>query len=84
MFQYNNEEEDFSRCPNESEEDDKGEIPVEKVFKKLKKGKKGRRGQWSEHLADGLVDNGKCRERLLLTNVKNVKMLKWSILRQCY
>ena len=37
MFQYENEEDDLSRCSNESEEDDEREIPVEELFKKPKK-----------------------------------------------
>ena len=77
MFQYGNEEDDLSRCSYEREEDDEEEIPVEKLFKKPKKGKKGRRGQWTEYLADDLVDiildNDKYKEKLLVTNVKNVK-----------
>ena len=47
------------------------------MFKKPKKGNKGRRGQWTEHLADDLVDiildNNKYKEKLLFANVKNVK-----------
>ena len=77
MFQYDNEEDDLSRCSNESEEDDEGEISVEELFKKLKKGKKERRVQWPEHLVDDLVDiildNDKYKEILLLTNAKKVK-----------
>ena len=77
MFQYDNEEDSFSRCSNESEEDDEGEIPVEGSSKKPKKGKKGRRGQWTEQLVDDLVyiilDNNKYKEKLLFTNVKNVE-----------
>ena len=42
-----------------------------------KKGKKRRRWQWTEHLVDDLVgiilDNDKYKEKLLLTNAKNVK-----------
>ena len=68
LFQYDNEENDLSRCSNESEEDNEGEVPVEELFKKPKKGKKGRRGQWTEHLTDD-----KYKEKLSLTNVKNVK-----------
>ena len=45
--------------------------------KKEKEGRKGRRGQWTERLADDLVDiildNDKYSEKLLLTNVKNVR-----------
>ena len=77
MFQYNNKEDNLSRCSNESEEDEEEEIPVEELFKKPKKGKKGRRGQWTEHLANDLVDiildNDKYKEKPLLTNVKNIK-----------
>ena len=68
LFQYDNEENDLSRCSNESEEDNEGEVPVEELFKKPKKGKKGRRAQWTEHLTDD-----KYKEKLSLTNVKNVK-----------
>ena len=68
LFQYDNEENDLSRCSNESEEDNEGEVPVEELFKKPKKGKKGRRGQWTEYLTDD-----KYKEKLSLTNVKNVK-----------
>ena len=56
MFQCGNKKDDLSRYSNESEEVDEGEIPVEELFKKPKKGKKGRRGQWTEHLANDLVD----------------------------
>ena len=77
MFQYDNEEDSFSTCSNESEEDDEGEIPVEGSSNKSKKGKKGRRGQWTEQLADDLLyiilDNNKYKEKLLFTNVKNVE-----------
>ena len=77
MFQYGNKEDDLRRCANESEEDEEGEIPVEELFKKPKKGKKGRRGQWTEHLANDLVDiildNDKYKGKLLLTQVKNIK-----------
>ena len=77
MFQYVNKEEDYSRCSNESEEDDEGEIPVEELFKKPEKGKKGRKSQWTEHLADDLVDvilnNNKYKGKLLLSKLKNVK-----------
>ena len=76
MFQYDNKEDDLSRCSNESEENDEGEIPVEELFKKPKKGKKQRRGQWTEHLTNDLVDiildNDKYEEKLLLINVKNI------------
>ena len=34
MFQYDKEENDLSRCSNESKEDNEGEIPVEVLFKK--------------------------------------------------
>ena len=48
-----------------------------KGAKKEKKGRKGRRGQQTERLADDLVDiildNDKYEEKLLLTNVKNVR-----------
>ena len=74
---YDNKEDILSRCSNESEEDDEGEIPVEELFKKPKKSKKGRRGLWTEHPANGLVDiilnNAKYKEKLLLTNAKNIK-----------
>lgn len=44
---------------------------------KRKKGKCGRRGQWLETCVDDLVDiileNDKLKEKLLMTNVKNVK-----------
>ena len=44
---------------------------------KTKKAKKSRRNQWPEHFVDDLVDiileNEKYKEKLLLTNVKNVK-----------
>ena len=77
MFQCDNREDDLSRCSNESEEDDEGEIPVEELFKKPEKGKKGRRGQWTEHLANDLVDitldSDKYKEKLLLANIKNIK-----------
>ena len=77
MFQCDNREDDLSRCSNESEEDDEGEIPVEELFKKPKKGEKGKREQWTEHLANYLVDlildNDKYKEKLLLANVKNIK-----------
>ena len=77
MFQYDNKEDNLSRCSNESKEDDEGEIPVEELLKKPKKCKKGKRGQWTEHLtndlADIILDNDKYEEQLLLTNVKNVK-----------
>ena len=77
MFQYVSKEEDHSRCSNESEEDDEGEIPVEELFKKPEKGKKGRKRQWTEHLADEFVDvilnNDKYKGKLLLSKVKNVK-----------
>ena len=67
----------MSNSNTESEEDDEGVIPVEELFKKPKKDKKGRRGEWTEHLANDLVDiildNDKCKEKLLLTNVKNIK-----------
>ena len=58
MFQYDNKEDDLSRCSKESEEDDEGEIPVEELFKKPKKGKQGRTGQWAKHLANDLVNLG--------------------------
>ena len=78
MFQYDKKEDDLSRCSNESEEDDEGETPVEELFKKPKKGKKGQR---TENLVNDLVDTilnnannlDKCKEKLLLTNVKNIK-----------
>ena len=77
MFQCDNREDDLSRCSNESEEDDEGEIPVEELFKKPEKRKKGRRGQWTGYLTNDLVDiildNDKYKENLLLTNVKNIK-----------
>ena len=77
MFQCDNKEDDLNRCSNESEEDDEGEIPVEELFKKSEKRKKGRRGQWTGHLTNDLVDiildNDKYKEKLLLTNVKNIK-----------
>ena len=80
LFQYYNKEDDLIRCSTESEEDVEGEIPVEDVeelFKKPKKGKKGRRGQWTKHLANDLVDiildNNKYKQRLFMTNVKNIK-----------
>ena len=77
LFQYDSKEDDLNRRSNKSEEDDKGEIPVEELFKKPKKGEKGRTGQWTEHLANDLVDiilnNDKYKEKLLLTNVKNIK-----------
>ena len=77
MFQYVNEEDHLSRCSSESEEDDEEEIPVEELFKKPEKGKKRRRRQWTEHLADGLVNvilnNDKYKGKGLLANVKNVK-----------
>ena len=63
MFQYDYKEDDIKRCSNDSEEDDEGEIFVEELFKKTKKGKKGRGGQWTEHLANDLVD-------IILDNVK--------------
>ena len=55
MFQYDYKEDNLSRCSNESEEDDEGEIPVEELLKKPKKVKKGR-GQWTEHLTNDLAD----------------------------
>ena len=77
MFQYDNKEGDLSRCSNEREEDDEGEIPVEELFKEPKKAKKGRRGEWAKHVANDLVDiildNDKHKEKPLLTNVKNIK-----------
>ena len=77
LFQYGSKEDDLNRRSNKSEEDDKGEIPVKELFKKPKKGEKGRTGQWTEHLANDLVDiilnNDKYKEKLLLTNVKNIK-----------
>ena len=52
-------------------------MTAEELFKKPKKGKKRRRRQWSEHLADDLVevilDNDKYNGKLILANVKNVK-----------
>ena len=52
------------------------EITEEYFKNKNKKGKKGRRNQWPKHLVDDLVDiileNGKYKEKLLLTNVKNI------------
>ena len=57
MFQHdNNKEDDLSRCSNENEGDDDGEVPVEELLKKPNKGKKGRGGQWTEHLLNDLVD----------------------------
>ena len=56
MFQCNSKKDDLSRCSNENEGDDEGEIPVEELFKKPKKSKKGRRGQRTEHLPNDLVD----------------------------
>ena len=45
-------------------------------MKKLTKGKKARRVQWTEHLADVLIDiildSDKYKKQLLLTNAKNV------------
>ena len=45
--------------------------------KNQKKGKKGRRGQWREHLAndlvDSILDNNKYKQKLFMTNVKNIK-----------
>ena len=77
MVQYNNKGDDLSRCSNESEEDDEGEITVEELFKKPKKDKKRRKGKWAEHLANDLVDiildNDKYKGKLLLTQVKNIK-----------
>ena len=43
-FQYDNKEDDPSRCSNESEEDDEEEIPAEGLLNKPEKGKKGRGG----------------------------------------
>ena len=40
MFQYDNEEDELSRCSEESEEDDEGEIPIDVLFKKSKREKK--------------------------------------------
>ena len=83
MFQYVNKEEDHSRCSNESEEDDEGEIPVEELFKKPEKGKKGRKSQWTEHLADDLVDvilnNNKYKENCYCQNLKMLKMVNTTI-----
>ena len=49
---------------------------VEEQFRKLEKAKTGRRGQWQKHLADDLVDiildNDIYKEKLILTNIKNV------------
>ena len=45
MFQYDNKEDDLSRCSNENEADDDGEVPVEELLEKPNKGKKGRGGQ---------------------------------------
>ena len=77
MLQYDSKEDELSRCSNESEEDDEGETPVEELFKEPKKAKKRRYGQWTAHLANDLVDiildNDKCKEKLLLTNIKNIK-----------
>ena len=74
MFQYDSKEDDLSRRSNKSEEDDKGEIPVEELFKKPKKSEKGRTGQWTEHLANDIIlNNDKYKEKLLLTNVRNIK-----------
>ena len=77
MFQYDYKEDDIKRCSNDSEEDDEVEIFVEELFKKTKKGKKGRGGQWTEHLANDLVDiildNVKYKEKPFLTNVKKIK-----------
>ena len=60
----------------EEEEEEEEEITEEHFKNKNKKSKKGRRNQWPEHLVDDLVDiileNYKYKEKLLLTNVKNV------------
>ena len=62
----------------EEEEDEEEEEITEEYFKnKNKKGKKGRKNHWPEQLVDDIVDiileNDKYKEKLLLTNVKNVK-----------
>ena len=48
-----------------------------RAVKEAEKVKKWRRGQWTEHLtndlADIILDNDKYKEKLLLTNVKNIK-----------
>ena len=58
--------------------DDENDDLSPNVFnKKKQKKKKGQRGQWPEALVNDLVDvileNEKFKEKLLLTNVKNVK-----------
>ena len=62
---------------SESEEEEEEELIEEHFQKKAKNGKKSRRGQWPEYMVDDLVDiileNDKYKEKLLLTNVKNVK-----------
>ena len=49
-----------------------------RAVQETQKGQKGRRGQWPEHLADDLagiiLDDDKYKEKLLLTNVKNIKI----------
>ena len=62
----------------DSEEDEEVSRILEKFVKKnSKKQKVGRKPQWSTTLTEDLVDiileNDKCKEELLLTNVKNSK-----------
>ena len=62
----------------DSEEDEEVSRILEKFVKKnSKKQKVGRKPQWSTILTEDLVDiileNDKCKEELLLTNVKNSK-----------
>ena len=61
----------------EEEEEDHGDDVINGITNNRKKGKRGRRNQWPKSWADDLVDiileNEKFKEKLLLTNVKNVK-----------
>lgn len=60
-----------------SEEEDEVEQIEQAIRNKGKKKKVGRRGQWPESFVDDLVDiileDDKFKEKLLMTNVKNVK-----------
>ena len=56
MFQYDNKKDDLNRCSNESEEDVREKYLLKSCSRILKRAKKGGRRQWTEHLANDLVD----------------------------
>ena len=67
----------WPECDEEEEEEDLGDDVINGITNNRKKGKRGRKNQlpesWFDDLVDIILENEKFKERLLLTNVKNVK-----------